>query len=168
MGAMVARITSLTIVYSTVYTGADQRKHQSSASLAFMREIHRWPMNSPHKWPVTGKMFPFNDVIMNCWELSTPPWCRRRTILKISLITFTITTIYAINGTIMFILYFYITNINSQQSKYIIMNKVNTLYIYISYGQYPGPVLHRTPFLPLPCITRFSPVAIHGIPPKYI
>ena len=64
MSAMASQITSLTIVYSTVYSGADQRKHQSSASLAFVRGIHRWPVNSPHKWPVTRKMFPFDDVIM--------------------------------------------------------------------------------------------------------
>ena len=57
-------ITSITIVYLTVYSGADQRKHQSSASLAFVRGIHRWPVNSPHKGPVTRKMFPFDDVIM--------------------------------------------------------------------------------------------------------
>ena len=50
--------------YLTVYTGADQRKHQSSASLAFVRGIHRWPVNSPHKGPVTRKTFPFDDVIM--------------------------------------------------------------------------------------------------------
>ena len=43
---------------------ADQRKHQSPASLAFVREIHRGPVNFPHKWPVTRKMFPFDDVIM--------------------------------------------------------------------------------------------------------
>ena len=65
MGVMASQITSLTIVYSTVYLGADQRKHQSSASLAFVRGIHRGPVNSPHKWPVTRKMFPFDDVIMN-------------------------------------------------------------------------------------------------------
>ena len=64
MGAMASQITSLTIVYSTVYSGADQRKHQSSASPAFMRGIPRSPVNSPHKWPVTPKMFPFDDVIM--------------------------------------------------------------------------------------------------------
>ena len=64
MGTMASQITSLTIVYSTVYSGADQRKHQSSASLAFVWRIHRGPMNSPHKWPVTRKMFPFDDVIM--------------------------------------------------------------------------------------------------------
>ena len=64
MGAMVSQITSLTIVYSTVYSGADQRKRQSSASLAFMQGIPRGPVNSPHKWPVTRKMFPFDDVIM--------------------------------------------------------------------------------------------------------
>ena len=64
MGTMASQITNLTIVYSTVYSGADQRKHQSSASLAFVRGIHRGPVNSPHKWPVTQKMFPFDDVIM--------------------------------------------------------------------------------------------------------
>ena len=63
-GAMSSQITSLTFVYSTVYSDADQRKHQSSASLAFVRGIHRGPVNSPHKWPVTRKMFPFDDVIM--------------------------------------------------------------------------------------------------------
>ena len=66
MGAIASQITSLTIVYSTVYSGADQRKHQSSASLAFVRGIHRGPVNTPHKWPVTRKMFPFDDVIMLC------------------------------------------------------------------------------------------------------
>ena len=64
MGAVASQITSLTIVFSTVYSDADQRKHQSSASLAFVRGIHRGPVNSPHKWPVTRKMFPFDDVIM--------------------------------------------------------------------------------------------------------
>ena len=64
MGAMASQITNLTIVYSTVYSDADQRKHQSSASLAFEWGIHRGPVNSPHKWPVTRKMFPFDDVIM--------------------------------------------------------------------------------------------------------
>ena len=56
-----SQITSLTIVYSTV---ADQSNNQSSVSLAFVREIHRGPVNFPHKWPVTRKMFPFDDVIM--------------------------------------------------------------------------------------------------------
>ena len=64
MSAMASQITSLTVVYSTVYSGSDQRKHQSSVSLAFVRRIHRWPVNSPQKWPVTRKMFPFDDVIM--------------------------------------------------------------------------------------------------------
>ena len=66
IGAMASQITSLTIVYSTVYSGTDDRKHQSSASLAFVRRIHRWPVNSPHKGPVTRKMFPFDDVILLC------------------------------------------------------------------------------------------------------
>ena len=65
MGAMASQITSLTIVYSTVYSGADQSKHQSSASLAFVWGIHRGPVNSPHKWPVTRKMFPFACIAWN-------------------------------------------------------------------------------------------------------
>ena len=64
MSTTASQITSLTIVYSTVYLDADQRKHQSSASLAFVRGIHRGPVNSPHKGPVTQKIFPFDDVIM--------------------------------------------------------------------------------------------------------
>ena len=64
MGAIAFQITSLTIVYSIVYSGADQRKYQSSALLAFVPGIHRWPVNSPHKGPVTQKMIPFDDVIM--------------------------------------------------------------------------------------------------------
>ena len=64
MGAMASQTTILTIVFATVYSGVDQRKHESSASLAFVRGIYRWPGNSPHKWPVTRKMFPFDDVFM--------------------------------------------------------------------------------------------------------
>ena len=80
MGAIASQITSLTIVYSTVYSDADQRKHQSSASLAFVRGIHRghqssaslafvWgthrgPVNSSHKWPVTRQ----------CFHLMTSSW----------------------------------------------------------------------------------------------
>ena len=62
--AMASQMTSITDVYSTVHLGADQRKHQSSASLAFVLGIQRWPVNSLHKGPVTRKMFPFDDVIM--------------------------------------------------------------------------------------------------------
>ena len=73
MGAMASQITSVSIICSTVSSGADQRKHQSSPSLAFVRGIHRWPVNSPHKGPVTRKMFPFDDVIiikpLTLWRL---------------------------------------------------------------------------------------------------
>ena len=85
MGAMASQITSLTIVYSTAYSDADQRKHQSSASLAFVQGIHRWPVNSPQKWPVTRKKFPFHDVIIfvyfwrwfhsRCWTSVYSPDC---------------------------------------------------------------------------------------------
>ena len=74
MGAIASPIASLTIVYSIVYSGAYQRKHQSSASLAFVWGIHRGPVNSPHKWPVTRKMFPFDDVIMIAWPPRRAGW----------------------------------------------------------------------------------------------
>ena len=61
---MASQITGVSIVYPTVCSGADQRKHQSWASLAFVWEIHRWPMTCPHKVPVTRKIFPFDDVTM--------------------------------------------------------------------------------------------------------
>ena len=47
-----------------VNSGADQRKHHSAASLAFVWGVHLWPVNSPHKGSVTRKVFPFDDVIM--------------------------------------------------------------------------------------------------------
>ena len=79
MIAMASQITSLTNVYSTVYSGADQSKHQSSASLAFVWGIH------PHKWPVTRKMFPFDDIIVwhywGYWETTgTSHWVHRKVV----------------------------------------------------------------------------------------
>ena len=66
MGAMESQITSFTIVYSAYHSeDPDQRKHQSSASLAFVRGIHRRPVNSMRKWSVTRKIFPFDDVFMH-------------------------------------------------------------------------------------------------------
>ena len=50
--------------FSTVSSGAVQRKHQKSESLGFVRGMHRWSVKSPHKRPVTRKTFPFGDVIM--------------------------------------------------------------------------------------------------------
>ena len=57
MGAMASQITGVSIVYWTICSDTDQRKLQSSASLAFLSGIHRWPVNSPHKGPVTWKCF---------------------------------------------------------------------------------------------------------------
>ena len=65
MSAMASQINSLTTAYSTVSSCADQKNYQSSAPLAFVRGIHRWTVNSPHKGPVTRNMFPFDDVIMH-------------------------------------------------------------------------------------------------------
>ena len=64
MGAMASQIISITIVYSTVYSRHRSRKNQSSAALAFVRGIHRGPVNFPHKRPVTRKISSFDDVIM--------------------------------------------------------------------------------------------------------
>ena len=79
MNRMASQMTSLTIVYSTVYSGTDQRKHQSSALLAFVRGIHRWPVNSPHKWLVTREMFPFDDVIMSFCSVTSTHLHSRKT-----------------------------------------------------------------------------------------
>ena len=68
MSVMGSQITSLTIVYSTVYSSTDQRKHQSSTSLAFVKGIHRWPMNSRHKGPVMWKMFHLMPSLWNAIE----------------------------------------------------------------------------------------------------
>ena len=65
MSAIASQITSLMIVYSIVFPCADQRKHQSSSSLAFVTGIHRLPVNSPYKGPITWQMFSFDDVIMD-------------------------------------------------------------------------------------------------------
>ena len=64
MSAIAFQTTILGSVYSTVYSGTDQRKHQSTALLAFVRGIHQWSVYSPHKGPETRKMFLLDDVIM--------------------------------------------------------------------------------------------------------
>ena len=78
MSAMASQITCVPIVYSAVCSGTDQRKHQSSASLALVRGIHRWPVNSPHKGPVTRKIFPFDDVIMLQDQREWRDWWARK------------------------------------------------------------------------------------------
>ena len=64
MSAMVSQIIGFSVVCSAAYSYADQRKHPRSAALAFVRGLHRWPEDSPHKGSVTRKMFPFDDVFM--------------------------------------------------------------------------------------------------------
>ena len=58
---------------NSLYRRRSKKRTKLSASLAFVRGIHRWPANSAHKWPVTRKMFPFDDVIMLC-GIESPPW----------------------------------------------------------------------------------------------
>ena len=70
MSMMVSQITSVLIVYSTVCSGVDQRIHQSSMSLSFLRGINWWPVNSPHKGLIMWKMFPFDDIIIDIQTIS--------------------------------------------------------------------------------------------------
>ena len=71
MSMMASQFTSPTIVYATVYSATYQRKLRSSMPLAFVRGIHQWLVNSPHKGPVTRTMFPFYDVIMMAYGVPT-------------------------------------------------------------------------------------------------
>ena len=88
MGVIASEITSLTIVYSAVYSEADQRKNQIPASLAFVRGVHRGPVNSPHKWPVARKCFHGHQCYNSIYEMrvlivgngyslwdNSGPWC---------------------------------------------------------------------------------------------
>ena len=86
MNTMASQITSLTLVYSTVYSGVDQRKHQSSASLAFVQGIHQWLVNSLHEGPVMRRMFPFDDVTMDYQGL--PHWYQKVTIIRMKTLNF--------------------------------------------------------------------------------
>ena len=70
ISAMASQITSLTIVYSIVYSFMRRSKKTSKLCVSgrCVTGIHRWPVNSPHKGPVTWKMFPFDDDIMSWWR----------------------------------------------------------------------------------------------------
>ena len=74
-------ITNLTSVYWTVCSGEDQRKHQISASLAFVWGIHRWPVNYSHKWTIARKMFPLDDITMMKSTSASVTNCHVRKIL---------------------------------------------------------------------------------------
>ena len=70
MDAMASQISSFAIAYWILYSGGDQRNHQSSPSLAFVRGIHLWPANSPHTGQVTRKVFSFDALIMDIvWQI---------------------------------------------------------------------------------------------------
>ena len=77
MSAMASQITSASIVYTTVCSGADQRKYQNSAPLAFVRGIYRWPVNSPHALPTvitinitTREIIEAKALILTSWSIS--------------------------------------------------------------------------------------------------
>ena len=77
MSVTASQITRVSTVCLTVCLGSDQRKHQSSSSLSFVRGIYRWPEDSTQKGPVRPKMFPFDDGITNLPKLVPT---RRKTI----------------------------------------------------------------------------------------
>ena len=66
MTTMASQITSLTVVYSTVYSDADHRKHQSSASLAFVWGIHRDRWIPRTKGQLRGKCF---HLMTSSWDI---------------------------------------------------------------------------------------------------
>ena len=73
MCAIASQITSLTIVFSTIYSDADQGNLKLRVTGLCVGNSPG-PVNSPHKWPVTREMFLFDDVIillvtMKCWHL---------------------------------------------------------------------------------------------------
>ena len=79
MSAMASQITGVLIVYSTVCSCADQRKHKKYASLAFVRRVHRWPVNSPHKGQVKLKYFhlmtsSWLTTILSSWLILWELW----------------------------------------------------------------------------------------------
>ena len=74
MSTITPQITAVPVVCLTVCSGGDQRKHQSSTSLAFVRGINRWPVDSPHKGPVTPEWIGLSShQTMSCWQFSTEP-----------------------------------------------------------------------------------------------
>ena len=77
MSVMASQITDVSIVCSSACSGTDQIKQQSSASLAYMRGIHRSPVDSLHKGPVTRKMFPFDDVIVCVYCIGYTIWLQQ-------------------------------------------------------------------------------------------
>ena len=85
MGAIASQITSVSIVCLTFCSGADLRKYRSSALLAFVRGIHRGPVDSPHKGPVVRKMFPFDNAIMGILSI----WASNLTVCSPTFIMFT-------------------------------------------------------------------------------
>ena len=67
MTTIASQITSLAVVYSTVYSDADKKKPSKLHVTGLCVGNSPWPVNSPHKGPVTRKMFPIDDVIMFHW-----------------------------------------------------------------------------------------------------
>ena len=136
MSLMVSQIPSISIVYSTVCSDADQRKHQSSASLAFVRGTDRWPVNSPHEGPVTRKMFLFNGVIMELYN-----------------------TVPVKSG------WLYTANPDSPKNIIIVIIRITTLSRWLLYTDWCCWLLFRLPSTPLPSVVVWQqPLSFNSSP----
>ena len=72
MSAMKSQITSFTTFHFTIYSRADQSKHQSAASLAFVRRFHRWPGSNNGMSPGRHQAIIWaKDEILLIWPLGT-------------------------------------------------------------------------------------------------
>ena len=87
MSAMASQITRLTIIYSAFYSGEDQRKKSKLCVTGLRAENSPWPVNSPHKGPVTREMFPFDDVIMPTTCGLSSSWKSACLTLRLTLVT---------------------------------------------------------------------------------
>ena len=103
MSAIASQITSVSIVYLALCSGEDQRKQQSCASLAFVMGNHRWPLNFPHKGPLTRKIFAFDDITIqnkkgvNYWICcSSLMWGNTKHIVHLAILVVSSTTMKTI------------------------------------------------------------------------
>ena len=156
MSSTASQITSLTIIYSTVYSGADQIRHQTSASLAFVRGIHRWPVNSQHRGPVNVSIWWRHHVVAQSVVTSSPGRWTERVRHELMCVAFR-----NVSNARLFVIHFHLSNMkwnnectfvtnclcvllsNTNLDVYFPLCKVNTK-ITLSWGQKPSVTLIHT------------------------
>ena len=153
MGAMASHNTRLAIVYTTVHSATDQRKHQSSTSLAFVRGIHRWPVNYPHKWPVTRKMFPFDDVIMCSAKIKNKRWSFSHVIV--------FTCIWHTNWSMKFFMLWFSLNMCKYLRLYFDFDKLVTKCHYKVCGNKKREFIYNELYIPQPRDPQYERTRVH-------